>query len=168
MNALIGKVFNTHTDVLNAAQALAKEYGFAVTTASSTPGHHIYIKCIHGGQYQNTRKLEDEERKICRTLVRSGCPWKMYASISAKHGHKFLVRKVAEDADHSHNLADDPTIYYQHRKPDISTDIRVRSITRHGVKLSQIYNEIRGDDGTPSMKMKDIYNFRGKMFKIAR
>lgn len=168
MKNILEKVFDNHLDVLNSVQVLAKEQGFAVTTTSSTPGRHIYLKCVHGGQYKNCHGVTEETRKLKRSTMRDGCPWTLYASSSKKHAGKFIVRKISEMEEHTHSLVTDATVYHQHRKPDSKTAICIQSMTRNGIKPSQIYNEIRGDDGRPLMKMRDIYSFRGRLFKISR
>jgi len=68
-------------DLMNAAQAQAKHYGYAIVTASNNYKRGIaYVRCDRGGDYVNHWNLTDETRvrkKRTRRLV--GCKWKARA-----------------------------------------------------------------------------------------
>lgn len=162
MLSLLNTTYSTNSEVLAAAQAYAKESGFAVVTKRSND-KSIYIKCIHGGQYKNCHGLTEDDRKLNRPTVRCDCPWQMRASF-AKPLQKWVVRFVEQLDAHNHDMVKDTRIYHQHRKSTNEVQEKIFSMTANENKPAKIYEEIRADDGTPVMTMKDIYTFREKIF----
>ncbi|CAG8723346.1 17044_t:CDS:2, partial [Cetraspora pellucida] len=92
----VGQNYDTKKDILNIAQKNAKNFGFAVSTKSSS-FHHLYIQCKRGGQSKNCWDLTIDKRKRKKMSKRCECPYLIKA---IPNNSKWCVAEIINEHNH--------------------------------------------------------------------
>lgn len=180
MKELLGATFHGIPSSVSKeiSQNHSVKYNFAVTVKrSDSKKRKMTLQCIHGGQYRNTHNITQATRKRKRDTNKTDCPWKMVLKLTrqdttdVKHlslQGTWNVTRVSDMDEHKHNDNDDrkPLGYYHvHRQPTLHIEQQIKNMTEHAIKPSKVRQKIRDDDDDMIMTMRDIYNFRAKIFK---
>lgn len=180
MKELLGTAFHGTPSSISKeiSQNHSVKYNFAVSVKrSDSKKRKMIIQCVHGGQYRNTHNVTQATRRRKRDTNKTGCPWIMVLKLTRQDAtdlkHPSLqgtwkVTRVGDMDEHKHNDNDDikPLGYYHvHRQPTLHIEQQIKNMTEHAIRPSKIRQKIRVDDDDMIMTMRDIYNFRAKIFK---
>ncbi|CAG8731240.1 8930_t:CDS:2, partial [Gigaspora rosea] len=154
---MLGQIYTTKKDILNAVQEIAQFSGFAVTTKSS--GHrHFHIQCKRGGQPRNTSNLTADTRQKKKMSKRCGCPYLLKA---VPRDSKWKVVEVINR--HNHPKAKNARVFHEHRRLTHEAKRTAVQMLKAGAKPSAIYEAIRDENGEPTATRRDILNLGSRI-----
>lgn len=160
-----GKIFQSLEELRNAAFDYGRKYNVAITTSKSDKTK-IYLICKHGGQYrQNANRkraaalaLKRQEKCIKPRMRRSqkqGCCCLIYARrFKTQH---WTIRK--SEAQHNHQIAQDPRTYAMYRALQPEHLSTVHELLRENKGIANIVKALV-ERGVNNIVPKDIENIQ--------
>lgn len=164
---LLNTTYSSKDEVRKIVQEAAKAMGFAAATKRSN-NRNVYMQCVHGGELKNCHGVTEETRiRECSTQRRS-CPWELYATYSKKKA-VWIIRRVMDASVHNHLLdSHAATSYHQHRTITAEISRRIVTMTNNAIRPAKILEDLIDNDDGIIITIKDIYNFRQKIFEDDR
>ena len=155
------KLFENPDDLMQEVHKVAAENGYGVRRANRVTSktgalRSFYIRCAHSDEYAATHAGVVIHRQRERCSRKQGCPFKLYA-----HRYQFPRdhRWELEIRESRHNHASDSaSVYPVHRRLDLVTWEKIRSLDRLGLKNSEITEAIRKE--SPHTIPKQVENAR--------
>ncbi|KAL9939861.1 hypothetical protein V8E36_001678, partial [Tilletia maclaganii] len=132
--------YDTSAAALAAAQAWAREHGYAlVKKATAKGGRYIYLACDRLGSYRSTRGLTASDLKRKNSTAKTNCPFRLRVSQDSGGVWSLSVTNAVHQGHDATSSALSHPI--QRRISAIHTEL-ILSLSRNGSKPRQIVNNL--------------------------
>ncbi|KAE8245375.1 hypothetical protein A4X06_0g5717 [Tilletia controversa] len=136
-------------------QVWARAHGYAVVLSrSAKAGQYLYFICDKGGEYRNTRKIQDEDRQRKTSTRKAGCTFR--ANISGSIDIWTIT--VTCPAHTGHDASNTTLAHPVHRRVDVASREQVLELVRHGSTARQIVPLLAQREPPLLVTSKDIAN----------
>lgn len=158
-NFIDQREYETIHDLRESAIRYGRKHKFAVATLRSSERQLILV-CKHAGEYRAARSHANILAEFSRKNVRAKesqriqCPFEIRAK---PYCGKWVIHKI--HLDHNHEMADDVTVYAQHRR--LTTEVKEQII--HLIEKGHNNKEIKkilAEKGHGEVPLRDIGNQR--------
>jgi len=155
--------YSTLEEAESAVQLYARQQGFITSRFRSKKDSQgfffkVWLSCVHGGKYKNTRPYVTEETRQRKTRTRkTSCPWS--ATVNRDQGADSIWRiRVTED-NHNHLLSSENLSRFPSARHMTSDELElVEDMSKSGATPKVIVGTIRRRNPESLVITRDIYN----------
>ena len=141
-------LFDSKNDLLTYCNSIAREEGYCVNILRSVGQKKIWIQCDKGGSIPDT--TIERQRNI--TSRKTGCPFKLYASLLKDNKWHLSIR----NPNHNHPPSPHVSVHPQHRRLTEEQYSEINRLTESGVGPKEIIATLQQADGDAVIIRKDI------------
>ncbi|KAE8181014.1 hypothetical protein CF336_g9072 [Tilletia laevis] len=136
----IDTTFDSSDDAKAYQQTWAEAHGYAlVTSRSAKGGRYLYFICDRGGEYRNTRKIQDEDRQRKHSTRKNSCSFRSRIFLKVGTNGEEIWSIAVDCAEHSGHEASVSTLAHPIlRRFDVASREQVLDMVRHGTSARQI------------------------------
>ncbi|KAJ3705596.1 hypothetical protein LUZ61_009301 [Rhynchospora tenuis] len=158
---LISIKFETRDKLLDCVRAFYSKRGYILSILRSKAEKSVVLRCDRGGNYRNTHKISEEQRKKFTSSRLANCPFQLYGKKNEEGTWAIEIR----NNEHNHGPSTDISAHASLRRLTPDQLESVEHMSNCGIRPKQILASLRHDDPDTRVIARTIYNAKKKIQK---